>query len=101
MLSSTLGYFLYLQPLFRPSWTLFSLHAAFTHRPKFTITMTQLDPVSPSSILMDEGDPGGNQRDVSTTLNYYPADSGPPIPVIVGELVAPSDDIGVMMLTSR
>lgn len=50
---------------------------------------------------MDEGEPGGNQRDVSTTLNYYPADSGPPIPVIVGELVAPSDDIGVMMLTSR
>ncbi|ROV97483.1 hypothetical protein VPNG_08724 [Cytospora leucostoma] len=49
------------------------------------MSITRLDPVSQSPIPMDEGGPGSNQRDVSTTLNYYPADSGPPIPVIVGE----------------
>lgn len=30
----------------------------------------------------------GIGRDVQTTLNYYPAENGPPIPVIVGEYVA-------------
>lgn len=43
----------------------------------------------------------GNRRDVHTTLNYYPADCGPPIPVIVGESVAPVTKSLTAMVSSQ